>query len=70
MNRRVADQASLGINPRTYLKTTKVERAGRMALVIEHLPSKCKAPSSNPSAAGERRGKERKGKEEGREKLK
>jgi hypothetical protein len=26
-------------------------RAGRVAQVVEHLPSKCDAPSSNPSTA-------------------
>jgi hypothetical protein len=33
----------------TYLKNNKRKRAGGMAQVVELLPSKCEALSSNPS---------------------
>jgi hypothetical protein len=41
--------ASPGIKVRLYLKNNYKKRAGSMTQVIEHLPSKHKALSSNPS---------------------
>jgi hypothetical protein len=50
LNRRINVQASPGINVRIYLKNkSKAKRIGAVDQVIEHLPSKCKALSSNPS---------------------
>jgi hypothetical protein len=34
---------------RTYLENSTQNRAGRVAQVVEHLPSKCEALSSNSS---------------------
>jgi hypothetical protein len=39
-------------------KIARVKRTGRVAQVVEHLPSKCEALNSNPSTA--KRKKERK----------
>jgi hypothetical protein len=36
-------------------KITKAKRAGGMTQVVEHLPSKHKAPSSNPSTTKRKR---------------
>jgi hypothetical protein len=36
---------------RPYLKTASAKKGNRVAQVIEHLPSKCKALSSTPSTA-------------------
>jgi hypothetical protein len=38
---------------------TKVKRAGDMTQVVEHQPSKCEAPSSNPSIRERERERER-----------
>jgi hypothetical protein len=38
-----------GINGRPYLKNNKAKRTGVMAQVVECLPSKCEALSSNAS---------------------
>jgi hypothetical protein len=43
-------KASLSRKARLYLKITKVKRARGMAQVVEHLPSKLKVLSSNPSS--------------------
>jgi hypothetical protein len=55
VNRRVEIQTSLGKNARTYPKITKAKNptttkmAGDMTQVVEHLLSKLKTLSSNPS---------------------
>jgi hypothetical protein len=51
VNRRTVVQAGQGINVRPISKITKVKRAGNMAEVIEQLPSKHEALSSNPSTS-------------------
>jgi hypothetical protein len=42
-------QAGPGINQDTISKITNAKRAGRVAQVVEHLPSKLEAFSSTPS---------------------
>jgi hypothetical protein len=51
ITRKITVQASLGINinRRPYLKITEPKKSGRVAQVVEHLASKYKALSSNPS---------------------
>jgi hypothetical protein len=45
-------KASLGKNTSSYLKKKpKSKRTGGVAQVVEHLPSKCKSLSSNPTTA-------------------
>jgi hypothetical protein len=41
----------LGKSKKPSLKKNEVKRAGCLAQMIEHLPNKCKTPSSNPSIA-------------------
>jgi hypothetical protein len=41
-------KAYLGKSSRPYLKKVKVKNTGIVAQLVEHLPSKCKALSSNP----------------------
>jgi hypothetical protein len=48
---RLESRPSWGKIARPYLKNTKVKRTGGVAKVEEHLPSKCKSLSSNPSTA-------------------
>jgi hypothetical protein len=49
---------------RHYLKTPTQKRAGRVAQVVEHLPSKHEVLNSNPSTAPIKKTKANKGKEE------
>jgi hypothetical protein len=49
VNRRIVVQASLGIKVRPYSKNNKAKKAGSVAKVVECLPSKLKALSSNSS---------------------
>jgi hypothetical protein len=73
-NKRIMDQVSLGIKPDPTSKTTSTKRAGRVAQVVGHLPSKHKALSLNPSTERREEGREgrrergRKGGNEGRRK--
>jgi hypothetical protein len=66
-------EAGQGKSRRPYLKNqTKRQRTGDIAQGVEHLPSKCNAPSLIPSSTERERQRERektkkKGKEEGRE---
>jgi hypothetical protein len=47
INRRIKIQVSLGMSVKLYLKNTP----GRVAQVVEALPSKCEALSSDSSAS-------------------
>jgi hypothetical protein len=58
VGRRIGVQGQSGQKLRDPIsKLTKVKRVGGVAQVVEHLPSKCAAQSSNPNTA---RGKKRK----------
>jgi hypothetical protein len=46
INRRITDQANPGIKRDPISKTINANRAGGVTQVVEHLPSKHKAPSS------------------------
>jgi hypothetical protein len=48
-NRRISVQAGLGKNEDPVSKITRAKKAGCMAHIVEHLPSKCKTLSSNHS---------------------
>jgi hypothetical protein len=48
---KIAIQAGPGIKAKPCITMTNAKRAGDMAQVVECLPSKLKAPSSNPSTA-------------------
>jgi hypothetical protein len=50
-------QASLGKNQDPVSKIIRSKKAGGLAQVVEHLPSKCAALISNPSTAKQKREK-------------
>jgi hypothetical protein len=54
VDRRIIVLAGRGIKERPYLKN-KAKRVGSVAQVVEHLPSKCKAVSSNPCTRGKKK---------------
>jgi hypothetical protein len=54
INRRIKVQAGSGINVRSYLKNNESKRAKAVAQVVECLPAKSEALSSNPSTGRER----------------
>jgi hypothetical protein len=52
-NKRIVVQASPGIKQDLISKITRAKRVKSIAQVVEHLPSKHEAPSSNPSIVKE-----------------
>jgi hypothetical protein len=56
-NRRTVVQAGLGIKWDPISKITNTKRAGGVAQVVEHLPSKFEALSSNPNYRKKKKGR-------------
>jgi hypothetical protein len=54
---RIMVQTSLGKKRDPHLQNNQSKRAGGVAQVVEHLPSKCKALSSNPKTKKSKRNK-------------
>jgi hypothetical protein len=60
INRRITVQGVLDKKARSYVKITRVKRAGGMVQVVVYLPSKHEALSSNPCTTKKRKKREQK----------